>query len=254
MRKLSERPGDLSVRRTGIFAKLTRMVVGEYGKHQSESAREALRIKFKHRIPQWNAEALVLDTWTTAPDSRHGRDFLRKIDADTLHVLALGLNWQNPSTMIWVKALAAHPACDKATAWSLFLMADAGHYEDIIRQAGARPDFQLTDAAKVSLLDILHGRFVAHDFATNEIALEDRAAIDDYRLFQKAAADAGQSLHWTLPEYAFAFCEGRRASPKFEVWEAEKIMVPFQKWLKENPDRHGAQAGRASVRSTRHQR
>jgi hypothetical protein len=254
MRNMFERLSDLSVRGAGLFSKRARMAVSDGRRYQSESARDALGEKFKHRIPQWNAEALVLDTWSTAPDSPQGREFLQRIDADTLHVLALGLNWQNPSTMEWLKALAVHPACDKATAWALFLTAGSGHYEAVIREAGARPDFQLTDADRVSLLDILHGRFLAHDFATNEIALEDGLDVDGYRRFQETAEETGQSLHWALPDYAFALCKGRKPCPKFEVWEAEKIMVPFRKWLKENPDRHASQAGKPSVRNRWHQR
>lgn len=203
----------------------------------ASQARDEFQMKHRHRIVEWNAQGLVLDIWRTGPDTEEGRAFLDAVDSDSLHEIATGLNWLDRRALRWLHAFATHPKCDKSTGWSLFLLADAEHYEGVIREAGFRPEFRLADASKVSLLDVLHARLVAHDFATSALRPDDVAGIGKHRSLQLAAEQDGHNLHWELPDYAYSVPTGRKPRPKFELWEAEKIMVPFQQWIRANPEK-----------------
>ena len=201
-----------------------------------DAAREKFRMKHKHRVAEWNARGLILDTWSASPDSVSGRNFLKTIDTDSIHEIATGLIGHSTAAVHWLRALAAHPKCDKATGWSLFLSAEPEYYEGQIRKTGFRPEIQRGETDTVSLLDLVHGRLVAHNFATNELRVADHARPGRHRRFQHAAQRDGHRLHWEMPHYAYVLSHGRKPQPKYELWEAEKIMVPFMQWVQSHPE------------------
>lgn len=240
MRRFLEKFGLIQGAKTKLLEDLNASKLFETTLEKRHASEELFRMKNKHRISEWTKSGFILDTTEVTPDSPEGSAFLENLNNDEIHKLATELNWDAPNAARWRMAFACHSMCDKATAWALFMLADAEYYERKIRENGGRPDFYGADAEAVELLDALFERFRADDFASNDLFYDKAERVGNHRLMQQQAENEGFPFEWSMPISAYQPSNGRRAHSAYELWHAEWFMHRFKDWVIANPEKEGA--------------
>ena len=173
---------------------------------------------------RWDQEAIVVRFQDTEYKSLAAKiAWINQLDAGSLHEFACRFHWDG-GEYLTLHAVVAHPACDKATAFSLFGLAAPDYYEGT---PGALSDPNNSDICE--LLDAISARLAKDDFATAAFKpAEDPAS---WRSFRDKALSQGKSLRWNLPDRAFEGYDNQPHNPEYEFrGDMEEFRIPFEKW------------------------
>ncbi|MEL7514687.1 MAG: DUF4274 domain-containing protein [Pseudomonadota bacterium] len=189
---------------------------------------EPPQVADRKRWLEWKSSEPVFDLNAVDPDSAKGHVFLTDLDADTLHEIALKYN--RDLGLAWLVAIIKHPACDFATAWTVFFRSHPYWFEEQAREGGGVEALHPFYKDDVTLLSVAHQRLAAVDFASRRFCYEEDHPPGNIRLVQQDLISAGHNLIWEIPDGSFLETADRPHRPKLELVDGHLMMMPFDKW------------------------
>lgn len=194
--------------------------IGGWRKWVNESRHEKLR-SFEKR---WLAEGVYMHPSNKVREGEQALDeWINTLNAHTLHELAIRWNWDAGHEIL--VSVLKHPDCDRATAMSLYALADPAYFETVSKKADDN------DEGCQVLNEIAKG-FEDGRFRKGRLALDTDFTLEELKEYRDERRTNGDLLFWDLPDRAFAPLSGRKHNPQYELIHGDTLMYPFVKWAR----------------------
>ncbi len=169
-------------------------------------------------MERWELEA-VAASFTTA---KAKAAWIAQLGSDCLHEFVLNFDWDAEDVSV-LHAVIDNPACDKATAMTLYAFAGPDHYDALGN------DKDGCDRERIALLDKIHSRVEAFGFGPSQFIPGDEMIL--WKTYRDTTLAAGRPMRWVFSDHAFEGFGQHDHMPRY-VYQSESrcFMTPFERW------------------------
>lgn len=169
-------------------------------------------------LERWELEAVAASFTTVKAKAA----WIAQLGSDCLHEFVLNFDWDAEDVVV-LHAVIDNPACDKATAMTLYALAGPEYYDALEDNKDG------IDWARVALLDKIYSRVEAFGFGPSQFIPGDEMIL--WKNYRDSTLAAGRPMRWVFSDHAFEGFGPHGHTPRY-VYQGESrcFMTPFERW------------------------